>query len=130
MNPINWFEKHNKISWLITILIAITIFYMSSKTFVGTGVPASNILSISYHFFAFFFLALFFSFSLIKGKIKNKYLIFTIILISIAYGISDEIHQYFVPGRYCCFQDVLTNSAGIIFSTCFYFFSFGFRRGK
>jgi len=124
MNPINWFEKHNKISWLITLIIAGIIFYLSSKTFTGKGVPTSNILSIFYHFFAFFFLALFLSFSLIKGKTKNKYFIFIIILISIAYGILDEVHQYFVPGRYCCFQDVLTNSAGIIFSTCFYFFSF------
>ncbi len=31
-----WFEKHNKISWIITILIAIFIFYISSLSFEPT----------------------------------------------------------------------------------------------
>jgi len=33
---------------------------------------------------------------------------------SALYGVSDEIHQYFVPTRYCTFLDVVTNIAGSI----------------
>ena len=34
------------------------------------------------------------------------------ILVGSAYGLSDEIHQYFVPGRDCSFLDVLFDAAG------------------
>jgi len=119
MNPIIWFEKHNKISWTITILIAIIIFYLSSKTFPTTATPTTNFLSIAYHFFAFFFLAFFLLISLIKGKI-NKPLFAIAILIAVLYGISDEIHQYFVPGRFSSLKDVLINSTGILFASVVY----------
>ncbi|MBQ9072182.1 MAG: VanZ family protein [Bacilli bacterium] len=33
----------------------------------------------------------------------------------ILYGISDEIHQYFIPGRSCEIRDVIIDSAGVIF---------------
>jgi hypothetical protein len=34
------------------------------------------------------------------------------VLIAIAYGITDEIHQYFTPGRHCSVNDVMANSFG------------------
>ena len=36
-------------------------------------------------------------------------------LIGVIYAVSDEIHQYFVPGRACQFADVLIDSAGATF---------------
>ena len=115
---ISWFEKHNKISWTITIIIAITIFYLSSKTFQGPPGGVSY-FSIFYHFLAFFYLSFFLLISLIKGKINKNLLIFGLIIV-ILYGISDEIHQYFVPGRASTISDVLTNSAGILFAGTLY----------
>jgi VanZ family protein len=35
------------------------------------------------------------------------------ILVGSAYGLSDEIHQYFVPGRDCSFLDFLFDAAGV-----------------
>ena len=32
--------------------------------------------------------------------------------LSIAYGIGDEIHQYFIPGRHCSAHDVFSDAAG------------------
>lgn len=32
--------------------------------------------------------------------------------ISISYAVSDEVHQYFVPGRACRFTDILIDAAG------------------
>lgn len=117
---ISWFERHNKISIFITLAIASTIFYLSSKTFPGPPGPISH-LSTVYHFFAFFFLALFLLMSITKGKLQNPALLLAI-LISLAYGISDEIHQFFVPGRHCSFIDILTDSAGILTLSLIYSF--------
>ena len=123
-----WFERNNKISWMITIFGAIAIFYISSLTFSGeVGKP--NILTMLYHFFAFFFLAFFLLISSIKGK--EKYLIFFLaILISIFYGIFDEIHQFFVPGRYCSFFDVIVNTTGILFASMIYLISIKYKNYK
>ncbi len=118
---ISLFEKHNKLSWAITILIAITIFYISSITFEFSEVQTLNIKSYLYHFFAFFFLCFFLLISMIKGN-ENKKLIILGIILAILYGISDEIHQFFVSGRACCLEDVLTNSMGILLAGGFYLF--------
>ncbi len=114
---ISWFEKHSKLSWTITILIAMTIFYISSLTFLPAK-PGFNWQSIAYHFYAFLFLSAFLLISSTKGK--NKKFIFPVIIFLIFYAITDEIHQLFVPGRTCAFSDVLINSAGILFACLIY----------
>ncbi|MFW6283145.1 MAG: VanZ family protein [Minisyncoccales bacterium] len=43
-----------------------------------------------------------------------------IISISLIYAALDEIHQYFVPGRFATFNDFLIDSAGILISSLFY----------
>ena len=40
---------------------------------------------------------------------------------STLYGISDEIHQFFVPTRYCTIFDMLTNTAGSITGVLIFF---------
>jgi VanZ family protein len=34
------------------------------------------------------------------------------VVVSIIYGITDEIHQYFVPGRHCSLYDVFSDTVG------------------
>ena len=121
---ISWFEKHSKLSLIITLFIAVTIFYLSSLRFEGTAV--TTISSIFYHFFAFFFLALFLQITLLKGKEEYLFLGFAI-AIAIIYGIFDEIHQFFVPGRVCSLFDVGVNTTGILISSMIYFTSIRFR---
>lgn len=114
---LSWFEKHNKISWTITIIIAAIIFYLSSLTFPpGTG--TTNIVSIIYHFVVFFFFALFLSISTARGKKTS--LIPLAIIISILYGISDEVHQLFIPGRSFAVSDMLLNTSGILLASTLY----------
>tara|TARA_Y100000034_G_scaffold54708_1_gene66998 strand:- start:6752 stop:7129 length:378 start_codon:yes stop_codon:yes gene_type:complete len=122
---ISWFEKYNKISWIITIIIAIIIFYISSITF-DSGSGGSNLNSIFYHITAFFFFALFLSISSIKGEKKN--LIFLVFIISIIYGILDESHQFFVPGRHFSISDILLDTAGISLASLFYMISIKYRK--
>ena len=48
-------------------------------------------------------------------KLSKKKTFFIALLISVLYAISDEIHQYFVPGRACQFRDVMIDSCGALF---------------
>lgn len=118
---ISWFEKRNALSWAITILIAVFIFYFSTLIFEGVGVGGGikNWISIAYHIVIFFFLSLFLFISLIKGESNSKLFLFAI-LILISYGIIDEIHQFFVQGRFCTVLDVFFDSIGILFAFMVY----------
>lgn len=116
---ISWFEKHNKLSWIITIFIAIIIFCFS--TLVG-GEEIKSWMPIVYHVVIFFFLSLFLFISLIKGKLNSKLFLFAI-LILISYGIIDEIHQFFVQGRFCTVIDVFFDLIGILFAFMVYLIS-------
>ncbi len=118
---LNWFEEHSKVSWGITILIALIIFYISSLTFgPSSNIGSSNSKAIIYHIGAFFFLGFFLLISLVRGKLKGN-LFLVGILSSIAYGILDEVHQFFVPGRYCSLVDVALDLAGVLLAALIYF---------
>ena len=125
---IKWFEKHNKLSWFITIFGALMIFYLSSITFnllvIGKG--GTNILSTIYHISAFFCLAFF----LFVSVRKTNYIFVLAIVISMFYGVLDEVHQLFVAGRFCSFVDFLLDTTGILFASMIYFISIKYRQIK
>lgn len=123
---ITWFEKHNKISLAITILIAGVIFYVSSLTFKGTGGGGNNMNATLYHIFIFFIFSFFLSVSVIRGKRKNLFLLVNII--AIIYGILDEVHQIFVPGRSSSINDFFLDFVGILFAFMFYFILIEYRK--
>ena len=110
------FAKYKKTSWVMTILIAIMIFYISSLTF-PPGTRATTNLSIVYHISAFFFFAFFL---FVSSQPRKKELVLVVFLIAIAYSIIDEIHQFFVPGRSCSLFDFFLDSSGIIFAFMVY----------
>jgi len=117
---LKYFETHNKLSWTITILIAIAIFYISTQTFPqGSPGPEFRLKPLIYHFSAFFFLNLFLLISITKGK--NKKLIPLAIILTILYAISDELHQSFVPGRHTSISDILIDTIGILTATIIYY---------
>ena len=122
---IKWFEKHKELSWIITILIAVIIFYLSTLSFgkglVG-GIYITSWRSIVYHIIIFFALSLFFFISLLQGKENYKLFLFSI-LILISYGILDEIHQFFVYGRFCTISDVGFDIIGILLAFMVYLIS-------
>lgn len=112
-----WLERHKAISVVLTILIAIEIFYFSTLQFGPGEAPANPWPSRIYHFVVFFLFS-FFLFSTVKGnkKIKVKYFAITII-ISLLHSILDEFHQSFVPFRSPSIQDIMTDSMGIFSSS-------------
>ncbi len=127
---LNWFEKHSKISWFVTIVIASTIFYVSSLTFKPETGGAIGVRAIFYHFLIFFLLSFFLSISLIKGANKNIFFIILSMPLAIIYGISDEIHQYFVPGRFASIKDIILDTFGILSASFLYIISLYYRNGR
>ncbi len=125
---IKFFEKHNKLSLGITILIAIIIFCFSSISFEPVVAQKGNSYSIIYHSFIFFLLGVFFLISIIQGKEKNLKFLFLSFIILILYAVSDEIHQFFVPGRFCTFADVLFDVSGILLAGLGYLAVLSFRK--
>jgi VanZ family protein len=89
--------------------------------FILTSIPGKSmpkILGVSdkvKHFGAYFVLAFLLSFAL---RLQNKYpfvakysLLFTF-LITLLYGLFDEIHQIYIPGRYFDWWDLVADVAG------------------
>jgi len=94
------------------------IFYISSLP--SAKLPYGiNIYPIIYHILAFFCFGIFFFISFFKGK-KNSLFFISGILIIISYAILDEIHQFFVLGRYCTLFDVFLDLVGISFAFMLY----------
>jgi len=50
----------------------------------------------------------------------EKKIKYAALLLSLLYGISDEAHQYFIPGRFASFSDLLLNLVGIVLVLKFY----------
>ena len=119
---IKWFERHNKLSWTITILIAALIFYLSSFSFSGFGkvIYEANWRAIVYHVLIFFLLSIFLFISLLNGK-QNNFLLFISFFVLVAYGVIDELHQSFVIGRFPSVLDLIFDSIGILFASMVYF---------
>lgn len=110
-----WIEKKRLLSVMLTLLIAIEIFWISSLP--GTkGQTEIPFVAVTYHLCVFFLFGFFLFFSL-KGKNEpsGKHFIFSI-LFSLAYAISDELHQSFVPLRDASSGDILTDFIGMGFS--------------
>lgn len=118
---INSLEKKLSLSLILTLAIAIEIFWFSSIP----GSPSRGglpIFAIMYHFLVFFLLAFFLT-TTIKGQKKIGLSILVIILtLALIYAASDEYHQKFVPGRSANIEDFLTDSLGIFSSTLLYLY--------
>jgi len=123
-----------KIIWpVLSVLVAAGIFISSSLSGEVSGyasmriaywvryvIPLSNeafgvlnfLVRKGAHFFVYFVLAFCVAHSLKFYLHNSKKLLFTAWAIAAIYGVTDEVHQYFVPGRAMAFTDMLINAAG------------------
>ncbi len=109
----NFFEKRPWLPWSLTILYMIIIFYFSSLSYFPPGtLPAVKISDLIKHAVLYFGLGILFLLSYKSLKSTKKKALILAILSSILYGISDEIHQLFIPNRVCSFADIIANSVG------------------
>lgn len=127
----------NKISIILVILWMILIFIMSSFNANSSSNQSNfivdivvNILKIDNiellsliirklaHFTEYFILGILVINMFNRNNISNKYLIS--IILCIIYACTDEIHQFFVPGRSCQVTDVIIDSMGSIMGIYLY----------
>src|SRR3989344_666847 len=116
--------KNSHISLFVAFLVALTIFFISSVSFPSSGQNYdTSIQAIFYHIIIFFFLTSFLVLSLSKKLDSSSF--FLIIFITLLYGILDELHQVFVPGRGPSVSDVFLDSfGGAISLILFWIYSF------
>lgn len=53
------------------------------------------------------------------GRLKHIVLV-SIVALCILYGLADELHQSFVPGRTACVSDLVADGLGSVFGVLFY----------
>lgn len=99
------------ILWLSTAGYMGLIFILSSQEKFGFTLPANSDKII--HAFAYMPLGFLFYMSLRASGVRN-YLLAAASLLTCIYGISDEIHQFFVPGRYASLGDFFADAVGAL----------------
>ena len=109
------------IYWFPIILYCLLIFIQSSYPSIK-HTPELPYLDKVLHFVAYALLGILFLRAFKTSRIKNnvKLMLILSILLSFLYGISDEIHQYFVPYRNADLMDVLADMFGAIMGVYIY----------
>lgn len=108
----NFILFHIKI-WLPTVAYCGLIFYLSSIA-IPIEIEQMKLPDKALHFIEYGVLSSLLFFSLKKSMPAHnvKTIAMLSILFSGLYGVSDEIHQYFVPGRISSVGDVIADFAG------------------
>ena len=97
-------------------LLMIAIFVQSSISYIKLPDIGIDWLDKILHFLCYGILGLLMARSFLISKYKkyqNKYWQWSIIFCSL-YGLSDEIHQRFIPGRLASFSDWLADTLGVV----------------
>ena len=112
------------IRFLPAIVWMAVIYYFSSLSTTGIGTNATDRFLIlkSFHLIEYAVLAVLFSIAIYNKKI--------VIFITYLYAISDEIHQYFIPGRTGRFRDTLIDLIGILIGIFIFNKIFSFKNKK
>ncbi len=106
------------------ILIYCSIIYFQSAHPLPENLPHPLYFDKALHFAAYALLSILFfrAYRTTRIKAHVKTVMLLSILSSALYGISDEIHQHFVPYRHADFLDVLADILGSISGVYFYRF--------
>ena len=118
-------EQNSLMAWIMALITAATIFYASSLTFAPSQGPWS-VRPYIYHVGVFAMFSFFLSIAIIQAQ-RTKF-IPLIAILGVMYGLSDEIHQFFTPGRSFSFGDVFLDSAGAIIGLATYAFTLEVRK--
>ena len=107
--------------WLPLIGYCLLIFFQSARPLTDL-IPERPLLDKFLHFWAYFILGILFyrAYRIPPVNLSQNALIIISITSSLLYGISDEIHQYFVPLRQADLMDVLADAFGSVFGVLLY----------
>jgi VanZ family protein len=118
---INIYLKWRILFSLPAIILSIAIFLVSDMSQPPCIDFSFDFTDKILHFFAYFgYGTCLIAFYIVNfQKWSKKSILIGIIIFGAIYGMSDEFHQYFVPGRECDFFDWLADFAGIVVSILF-----------
>ncbi len=111
------FLEKRKVIFVYTPLVIYWIVLLAATSFPTINVPTTDVSDKAYHFTAYFGLGVLLNLTLV---FQNKYLTlkkknaFYTVLIGSIYGIFDEVHQYFIPGRSMEFMDFTADFIGLV----------------
>ena len=99
--------------WLPPVLYCVFIYNISSLSSFSIG-PSLPYIDKLYHFILYFILALLFyrALSHTLTPVNRHYVLWMTLILTILYGCSDEIHQFFVPLRKADIWDLLFDAVG------------------
>ena len=95
-------------------VIVFEVFLLSSRP-LPEQVPKIPGMDKIFHFIVYAALSSAIFGSIIKSKNNHKRALFISIFLAVLYGLSDEFHQSFVPGRECSLLDLLADFLGAAF---------------
>jgi VanZ family protein len=100
---------YRALAWAAVLAYMGLIFWLSSRTTepLPMWFPQQDKL---YHFLGYNVLGFLIAHATAKGSHKKRFWI--AFALASVYGITDELHQSFVPGRDCSFWDWLADTAG------------------
>ena len=105
-------KRESRIFWILTVSYMGLIFFLSSlQGFRLPELPENSDKFI--HTVAYMPLGFLFYMSLIKSGF-GRYGFALAMLLTVLYGVTDEFHQAFVPGRYATIGDVMADSLGAL----------------
>jgi len=100
--------------WILLIIYSVVIFIFSSRPEVGVEQYFYGQDKVM-HFVIYGIHTFFCLLTLCDRMLSLKSIqYFLALILSVSYGIFNEIYQYFIPEREFSFGDILTNSLGII----------------
>lgn len=110
------YRTKNILRMLPVLIFAVIIFIISSFEIAisggDPGEPTFDWLPIL-HIGEFGLFSLLLMFAIYERFLTVKFQMFFTTLIGIAYGVGDEIHQYFVPTRWFDVKDIICDSVGV-----------------
>jgi VanZ family protein len=111
MSVVSWLGSRPVVSWVVVVAYALAIFYLSSIPSLEQplGLPAS--MSVVEHLAEYIGFGFFVSIAFRSKKVGSMLPAF---FLSAFYGLTDEFHQFFVPGRDASMVDFLANTVGCL----------------
>lgn len=106
--------KNKYFNWTLVIIWMLLIFYSSSRSTFGLEMSAADykLASSIAHVIIYAILTFLIALALISHDYPIKKALLWSFIIAIAYGLTDELHQYFVPGREMRLGDWLLDVSG------------------
>ena len=101
---------------IITICYMLLIIYFSHlpQDDISEIVSGPDNIDFLFHFFEYLILGFLLFLSLSTDNFFTINPVYGAILVGISFAVSDEFHQYFVPGRHMSIIDIISDSIGLI----------------